>query len=202
MLRQFGRSFPSPSTRTDQYARHIVNLLDAINGGSGFMVSVGEVENGRLIVALSGERDELENHLERQLRAVPAPYPGFRRSVFEGQSSLHSSMMNSYSGRQYGMTYGGSRNCAEPKIIEMAFILRQRLVAMTTIWYGSTTNRAARKGYHKYMDNRLPLGLPHRLNFALPCEICSQNEARLMLYLEEGFPQRTAPRFGSYEAPF
>lgn len=195
--------FPDPSIRTDEYASHVVNRLDALGGGSGFMVSAAELDDGRLIVALSGEnRALLESHLEAQLRAVPPPYEGFRRNVIEGQISIHNDMLNPYVGRRYGLTYGGSRNCSEPKIIEMAAILKRDVLAMTTIWYGDPNNREGRKGYLKYRQLRPPLGHARQLNFANPCEICQANEARLMLYLKEGFPGRTGPRMGSYESPF
>jgi hypothetical protein len=196
--------FPGPSVRTDLFALHVVTRLNAINQGSGFMVSIGELDNGRLIVAFSGAtRGALEAQLEAQLRAIPPPYQGFRRVVIEGQSSLHTTMLNPHRGRRYGLHYGGSRNCSEPKIIEMTAILGRRLIAMTTVWYGPPGNRAYRQNYLPYRVIRAPLGGVHGgLQFARPCEICQANERRLMLYLEQGFPRRTRPRFGSYEAPF
>lgn len=197
--------FPGPSARTDRYAVHVDTVLGTLGMGSGFMVSVGELESGRLITAISGSTNAgIEAALETQLLGVPPPRPGFRWSVIEGQSSLHNSMLNPYSGRRYGLTYGGSRNCSEPKIIEMASILREKVVAMTTFWHGPAGNRPYNQGYVRYADNRNPLGgvQAGTIKLAVPCEICRANEARIMLYHEQNFPGRGRPRFGSYESPF
>lgn len=199
-------TFPGPSWRTDRYAYVVDRELAALNMGSGFMVSIGELSSGRLIVTLSGEtRANIEDGLEARLRGVPPPYPGFRRCVVEGQSSIHNALLNPYTHRQQ-FHYGGSRNCSEPKLVEMASILRDGLVAMTTFWHGPEGNKPYRNGYLRYQDNRAPLcpPVPNQAapKFARPCEVCQANEQRLMVYLEQGFLARGRPRFGSYEAPF
>ncbi|MFM2380803.1 MAG: hypothetical protein RLZZ143_3386 [Cyanobacteriota bacterium] len=193
--------FPPPSDRTDRFALRVVEKLDEINEDRDFMISVGELDDHRFVVGLSGlSKTALLAKLYSKLRSeeLLLPYPA-------PLSSLNAKMLNGFEGRKYGWHYVGERNCSEPKLIECARNLRKRLIAMTTVWYGTKGNRAWRKGYEKYKESRQPLGGVRigQLNFAKPCEVCQANERRLMLYLEEGFPSKAfKPKFGSYEAPF
>lgn len=192
--------FPPPSDRTDLFALHVVNKLDEINENRDFMISVGELDDNRFVVGLSGlPREELLNKLHRKLNPeILLPY-------FSPLSTLRAEMLNPFLARGYGLHYVGERNCSEPKLIECARNLRKRLIAMTTVWYGKEGNKAWKKSYEKYKESRHPLGGVRigQLNFAKPCEVCQANERRLMLYLEEGFPNKAfKPKLGSYEAPF
>ena len=192
--------FPPPSDRTDLFALRVVEKLDEISEDLDFMISVGELDDNRFLVGLSGlPRQELLNKLHQKLDPETLfPY-------FSPPSTLNTEMLNPFAARSYGLYYVGVRNCSEPKLIECARKRRKRLIAMTTVWYGREGNKAWRKGYQKYEEIRQPLGGVRigQLNFAKPCEICQANERRLMLYLEEGFPNEAfKPKFGSYEAPF
>lgn len=68
------------------------------------------------------------------------------------------------------LTFGGNRNCSEPKALEAVGRAGLKPLGMTTIWYGSRENPYPH-----------PKGLPSA-NPALPCDFCEMNAQRVMIH--------------------
>lgn len=188
-----GLKFPKADYWSDLAAGRVLKTLDDLKLATKerkFVVIVAILSTGQRLVAVSGStRADMEDRLSRLL---PGGY-----LVVTGNSAIRDSAINPQAGvRRFGFTYGGTYDCAEPKLLQGAAQLGAQVRSWTVFWYGAS----GKKGKNPYPDARRPLA-GGALDLILPCPKCQTNEGRMMAYMRQGWMATGGPRMGSYESP-
>lgn len=215
------KKFPRRTRESDSKTLLAVQALQrSPNAGQNFMLTVVTTDQKQCFLSLSGaRRQQAENELRTslhwlgQLDTAGRANRGLRKDIrnLGGRvGDLHAGAHHSatafhpHRARMVDpnrdeviarggqpLTFQGNRDCAEPKALHAAAESGAKINGMTTVWFGN--------GPNPYPDQAGDINGVDGLNFANPCNFCSQNETRIMIEVERTYHAKRGVPLRSYE---
>lgn len=127
----------------------------------------------KVVTKLSSLNQSLSDPKRPSVRDRISIYEEMIRSEKASTGPKKPVMVDSLRPTNNPLNYPMPRDCAEPKILQGIYEAGERIMGMTTIWYGRQPN--------PYPDPSADR-VPGTFDLARPCEYCALNERRIMIH--------------------